>query len=78
MFNNPVLLVDLASATTVQGYLFCSTDHEQSDRMMALMNSLNSLGQDTPRFTAQGLEKRKQRKSWGMRQQRRSQVESEK
>ncbi|WP_038020296.1 Y-family DNA polymerase [Synechococcus sp. PCC 7335] len=68
-----VMLFDLAPATTVQGNLFCSTDHEQSDELMALMDSLNAkMGRGTVRFAAQGLEKGKQRKSWGMRQQWRS------
>ena len=68
-----VLLVDLAPATTVQSNLFCSTDHERSDKLMSLMDSLNAkMGRGTLAFAAQGLEKGRQRKSWGMRQQWRS------
>lgn len=68
-----VLLVDLAPETTEQGDLFVSTDHQQSDALMGLMDSLNTkMGRGTVAFAAQGLEKGRQRKNWGMRQQRRS------
>ena len=68
-----VMLLDLSPNTLSQGNLFCSTDHERSDELMALMDSLNAkMGRGTLTFAAQGLEKGKQRKSWGMRQQWRS------
>lgn len=68
-----VMLVDLAPSAAVQGNLFYSTDHERTDKLMALMDSVNAkMGRGTLTFAAQGLAKGKQRRSWGMRQQWRS------
>lgn len=68
-----VLLLDLAPSSTVQGDLFTSTDHRRSDALMGVMDSLNAkMGCGTVTFAAQGVEKGRRRKTWGMRQQWRS------